>query len=57
VFLITSDKPGEEKAEPKIINIGASDGIMTEVTQSSLPDGAKVVTDELDSTKKKGPFG
>ncbi len=56
VYLVTNDKPGEEKAEAKIVNIGASDGIMTEITQGSLPEGAKVVTDELDHSKKKGPF-
>ncbi|WP_394836171.1 efflux RND transporter periplasmic adaptor subunit [Pendulispora rubella] len=57
VFVITSDKPGEEKAEPKVIAIGASDGIVTEVTDPSLKADTKVVTDELDFSKKKGgPF-
>ena len=56
VFLLTSDKPGEEKAEAKIISIGITDGISTEITKESLPVGAKVVTDEHDKEKKKGPF-
>ena len=56
VFLLTNDKPGEEKAEPRIISIGITDGISTEVTKDSLPVGAKVVTDEHDKEKKKGPF-
>jgi len=56
VYIVTNDKPGEEKSEPKIITIGASDGIMTEVADASFADGTKVVTDELDHTKKKGPF-
>jgi len=29
VYVLTNDRPGEEKAEPKIVAIGASDGIMT----------------------------
>ncbi|HWL85029.1 MAG TPA: efflux RND transporter periplasmic adaptor subunit [Polyangiaceae bacterium] len=56
VYVLTSDKPGEEKADAKIIDIGASDGIQTEITNGSLPADAKVVTDELDHAKKKGPF-
>jgi HlyD family secretion protein len=57
VYLVTDDKPGEEKAEPKIIQIGVTDGINTEVT-GGLPAGAKIVTDEIDddSKKKKGKF-
>jgi len=34
VTWLTNDRPGEEKAEPKIVAIGASDGIMTEVSDS-----------------------
>ncbi|WP_394823323.1 efflux RND transporter periplasmic adaptor subunit [Pendulispora albinea] len=56
VYVVTNDKPGEEKAEPKVVTIGASDGIVTEITDPSLPADTKVVTDELDHSKKKGPF-
>jgi HlyD family secretion protein len=60
VYLLVNDKPGEEKVEAKIIPIGASDGIVTEVPGNAIPDGVKVVTDEMDQSaanKKKGPFG
>jgi HlyD family secretion protein len=55
VYLVTNDKPGEERAEAKIIQIGVTDGINTEV-RGGLPAGAKIVTDEIDddSKKKKG---
>ena len=56
VYVLVVDKPGEEKAEPRIVHIGVSDGVMTELTDTSVPRDAKVVTDEID-TKKKGPFG
>jgi HlyD family secretion protein len=59
VYLLTSDKPGDEKDEQKIIPIGITDGLFTELTTDPLPVGTKVVTDELESEdkkKKKGPF-
>jgi HlyD family secretion protein len=60
VFLITNDKPGDEKDEQKLISIGVTDGIFTEVMPNALPQAAKVVTDENESEedkkkKKKGP--
>jgi HlyD family secretion protein len=56
VFVLVNDKPGEEKVEPRVVHVGVSDGVVTELTEASLPLDAKVVTDEID-TKKKGPFG
>jgi HlyD family secretion protein len=53
VFLLTSEKAGDEKIEPKVITIGATDGIFTEVTANAIPLGAKVVTDENDEEDKK----
>jgi HlyD family secretion protein len=53
VYLLTSDKPGEEKEEQRVVDVGITDGIRTEVLPGSLPTGAKVVTDELDDDKKK----
>jgi HlyD family secretion protein len=52
VFFLTSEKPGDEKTESKIINIGVTDGINTEVT-GGLPPGTKLVTDEMDDPNKK----
>jgi HlyD family secretion protein len=59
VFLLTSDKLGDEKDEQKVIPIGITDGLFTELTSDPLAVGTKVVTDELESEdkkKKKGPF-
>jgi HlyD family secretion protein len=59
VWVITSDKPGAEKDEMRIISIGITDGMFTEVTDPSLTVGTKVVTDENeteDSKKKRKVF-
>jgi HlyD family secretion protein len=53
VFLLTSDKPGDEKEEAKTISVGITDGLFTEVTEGSLAVGTKVVTDQIDEDKKK----
>jgi len=52
VYLVTSEKPGDEKSEPKIIQIGVTDGINTEVL-GGISAAAKVVTDEVDDPEKK----
>jgi HlyD family secretion protein len=57
VYVLTSDKPGDEKEEAKVIPTGVNDGINTQVLNDALPAGTKVVTDENDDKKKKsGPF-
>jgi HlyD family secretion protein len=58
VYVLTSDKPGEEKNEAKVISIGITDGMNTEVKESSLATGTKIVTDENDdkNKEKKGGF-
>jgi HlyD family secretion protein len=53
VWVLTSDKPGDEKDEQKLIQIGVTDGINTEVVGGSLAMGTKVVTDENDTDDKK----
>jgi HlyD family secretion protein len=55
VYLLTSDKPGDEKEEVKLVHIGITDGINTQLTGDELPEGTKVVVDEVDE-KKKGMF-
>lgn len=51
VFVLVDDAPGDEKTEPRIIDIGVTDGIHTEVT-GALSSETKLVTDELDDAKK-----
>jgi HlyD family secretion protein len=57
VYLVEDSTPGKERAEPKIIDIGITDGINTELKATELPAGTKVVTDETDQddAKKHGP--
>ena len=48
--------PGKEKIEPKIVEVGITDGINTELKTAELPAQTKVVTDETDQDeKKRGP--
>jgi HlyD family secretion protein len=56
VHVLLNDKPGDEKEEVRIVPIGVTDGLFTELTSADLPVGTKVVTDELDDKKKKGFF-
>jgi HlyD family secretion protein len=59
VWVLTSDKPGAEKDETRIVSIGITDGMYTEVADPSLAVGSKVVTDENeteDSKKKRRVF-
>jgi HlyD family secretion protein len=53
VWVLTADKPGSEKDESRIVSIGITDGMFTEVIDPSLPVGAKVVTDENETDKDK----
>jgi len=54
VWVLTSDKPGAEKDEQRVVSIGITDGMFTEVTDPSLPIGTKVVTDENEDKDKDG---
>ena len=56
IHLLVSDKPGQEKEEERVVSIGVTDGLFTELTDKSIAVGTKVVTDELDQKKKKGPL-
>jgi HlyD family secretion protein len=53
VWVLTSDKPGDEKDEMRLVSVGITDGVYTEVTDPTLPLGTKVVTDETDADDKK----
>jgi HlyD family secretion protein len=53
LWVLASDKPGQEKDEMRLVSIGITDGMYTEVTDPSLPIGTKVVTDETDAEEKK----
>jgi HlyD family secretion protein len=56
VYVLTNEKLGDEKSELRIVQVGVTDGLTTEIT-GGLAAAAKVVTDEIDdadSKKKKG---
>jgi HlyD family secretion protein len=48
LWVLTDDKPGEEKDEVRVVSIGITDGMFTELTDPSIAAGTKVVTDETD---------
>jgi HlyD family secretion protein len=52
VYVLTSEKLGDEKSEPRIVQVGVTDGLTTEIT-GGLPAATKVVTDEIDDADKK----
>lgn len=52
VYLLTSDKPGAETTEAKVVQTGANDGIYTQIL-SGLNAGDKIVTDETDEADPK----
>jgi len=52
VYVITNEKLGEEKSEARVVQVGITDGLTTEVT-GGLPATTKVVTDEVDDPDKK----
>jgi HlyD family secretion protein len=54
VYVVTDARPGEEKAEARLVDIGITDGLTTVVT--GVAEGTRIVTDETDETdpKKKG---
>ncbi len=53
VYFLSGDKPGQEKVEPHVVPIGITDGVFTVVNDPLLAAGAKVVTDENETDKKK----
>lgn len=55
VYLLTDETPGAEKIEAKVISIGITDGVATQVTDPSLPKGTKIVTDETDDASSGPP--
>jgi HlyD family secretion protein len=53
VWVLTGDKPGDEKDEMRVVSVGITDGIFTEVPDPTLGVGTRVVTDETDVDDKK----
>lgn len=51
IWVISDETPGQEKVEPRIVDIGITDGIYTVLTTDLA--GAKVVRDETDEGVKK----
>jgi HlyD family secretion protein len=53
LWVLTSDKPGDEKDEMRVVSVGITDGIYTEITDPSVGVDTRVVTDESDVDDKK----
>ncbi len=54
VYVLVDGKPGAEKLEPRIVELGVSDGVLTELLSPSITPDTKLVTDEADDKTKKG---
>ena len=54
VYLSAGGEPGKEKADEKIVEIGVSDGVWTELKDDQLPVGTEVVVEERGQQKKRG---
>jgi len=58
IWVLSNTKPGEEKDEMRLVSVGITDGIYTEIKDPTLALGTKVVTDETDAEEsKKGKKG
>ncbi len=53
IYVLTNDKPGDEKAEARIVPIGITDGLFTELLPGAVDQATKIVTDETDADDKK----
>ena len=56
VHVLLDAKPGAEKEEMRVVQVGATDGTTTEIV-SGLDEGTKVITDETDDTGGKDKKG
>ena len=50
VYVLTRERPGQETVEAKVVPIGVTDGVSTEVRGNALPAGTVVVTDDADDS-------
>jgi HlyD family secretion protein len=53
LWVITNDKLGAEQDETRVVSVGITDGVFTEITDPSLTVGTKVVTDENETEESK----
>ncbi len=53
VFVVTDSTLGSEKAEPKVVGIGITDGLFTQLTDETFGPATKLVTDENDETPEQ----
>ncbi|HEY8087523.1 MAG TPA: efflux RND transporter periplasmic adaptor subunit [Polyangiaceae bacterium] len=53
VWVLTNEKLGAEKDEMRVVAIGITDGLFTEVKDPALTVGTKIVTDENETDKDK----
>jgi len=53
VYVLTDTTPGSEKAEPKVVSVGITDGVHTELKGQELAPGEQVVVDETDQEAAK----
>ena len=56
IYVVVDPSPGVERIEPKVLDIGITDGTATQVRSKDVDPDLEVVVDETDQDeKKKGP--
>ena len=57
LYLLTDATAGHERAEPRLVEVGITDGVQTELRSPEVTVGIKVVIDETDQAddKKRAP--
>lgn len=57
VYLIAGGQPGSETLDEKVVTVGITDGVWTELVSAELSPGAEVVVEQRDTRDKPKRFG
>jgi len=52
-YLVAGGPPGEEQLEDRVVELGITDGVWTELEGEGLPEGTAVVVEQREDKKKK----
>jgi HlyD family secretion protein len=57
VFLVAGGPPGKEELEDKLVGVGITDGVWTELSNAELSPGTAVVVEQREEKRKPKRFG
>jgi HlyD family secretion protein len=57
IYLVSGGPPGKEQLEDKLVGVGITDGIWTELSSSELAPGTQVVVEQREEKRKAKRFG